>query len=223
MDRESRSTVSAKKKARDRLIDWASSHSDWAIGFLDEVWWSRFAHPRCSAWQTSHQPYRLVEQVWPKGDPDPKALACYGVLWQTGSSSDPVRELLSLRFVAGRPVSNITTQFLEWCCAQLVQQQKTSWLLIWDNASWHSSKTVRTWIREHNYQVKQTGQGVRILPFFLPKQSPWLNPIEPKWVHGKRAVVEPNGLLSAKQLAQRICEYYGCPCEDYLSLPEKVS
>ena len=38
----------------------------------------------------------------------------------------------------------------------------------------------------------------------LPTQSPWLNPIEPKWVHGKRAVVEPDGLLSAEQLAERI-------------------
>jgi hypothetical protein len=28
----------------------------------------------------------------------------------------------------------------------------------------------------------------------LPKmKSPWLNPIEPKWVHGKRKVVEPDG------------------------------
>ena len=53
--------------------------------------------------------------------------------------------------------------------------------------------------------VKLTGKGVRILPLFLPKQSPWLNPIEPTWIHGKRCVVEPNGLLSAKQLAERIC------------------
>jgi hypothetical protein len=29
---------------------------------------------------------------------------------------------------------------------------------------------VRTWIREHTQQVKQTGKGVRILPFFLPTQ-----------------------------------------------------
>ncbi len=57
---------------------------------------------------------------------------------------------------------------------------------------------------------KQEGKGVRILPLFLPKQSPWLNLIEPKWVHAKRNVVEPNGLLTALQLAQRICTYFGC-------------
>jgi transposase len=89
--------------------------------------------------------------------------------------------------------------------------------------AFHKSQIVRSFIREHNQQVKQEGKGVRILPCFLPTQSPWLNPIEPKWVHGKRNVVEPNGLLSAQQLASRICVYYGCAYEDHLSLPEKVS
>lgn len=84
-------------------------------------------------------------------------------------------------------------------------------------------KLVRTWIREHNRQVKSSGKDVRILPLFMPKQSPWLNPIEPKWVYGKRAVFEPNGLLTAKELAQRICAYYRCAYEAYLALPEKVS
>ena len=46
--------------------------------------------------------------------------------------------------------------------------------------AFHVSKMVRSWLREHNQQVKQTGKGVRILPFFLPTQSPWLNPIELK-------------------------------------------
>src|SRR5258708_3372245 len=34
----------------------------------------------------------------------------------------------------------------------------------------HYSKIVKTWIREHNSQVKQESKGVRILPFFLPTQ-----------------------------------------------------
>jgi len=130
-----------------------------------------------------------------------------------------------LRFVTGRPVSDITTQVLDWCCERLAAQGKSAWLLIWDNASWYISQIVRTWIREHNQQVKQTGKGVRILPFRLPTKSPWLNPIEPKWVHGKQAVVEPARLLSASELAQRICAYFGCSSEPYLCLPhsEKVS
>jgi hypothetical protein len=37
-----------------------------------------------------------------------------------------------------------------------------------------------------------------------------LNAIEPKWVHAKRAVVAPNQVLSATELKQRICDYFGC-------------
>ena len=175
------------------------------------------------AWQDEDHPVRLVEQSWQKGDPDPKALASSGVLWQEGTPQEPQRDQMWLRFVTGRPVSAITTQFLDCCCERLAAQGKRNWLLIWDHASWHVSKQVRTWIREHNQQVRQDGKGVRILPFFLPTKSPWLNPIEPKWVHGKRNVVEHDGLLSAKLLAERICAYFGCAYEPHLVIPEKVS
>ncbi len=175
------------------------------------------------AWQDEQHLARLMEQSWQKNDPDPKALACYGVLWQEGQPDDPRHDEMWLRFVSGRPVSDITTQFLEWCCKRLAAPGKTAWLLIWDNASWHSSKCVRTWIREHHQQVKQSGKGVRILPFRLPPKSPWLKPIEPKWVHGKRAIVEPYSLLSATQLAERVCSHFGCSYETHLSLPEKVA
>lgn len=89
--------------------------------------------------------------------------------------------------------------------------------------AFHVSKLARTWIREHNSLVKTEGKGVRILPLFLPTKSPWLNPIEPKWVHGKRNVVEPDALLTAKQLAERICAYYRCPYESHLELSKKAS
>ena len=82
---------------------------------------------------------------------------------------------------------------------------------------------IHTWIREHHQQVKQMGTGVRILPFFLPTPSPWLNPIEPRWFHAKKAIVEPDDLLSDKQLAQRICAHFACSCEPHLDLVEKVS
>ena len=164
------------------MIAWASQQAAWAIGFLDEVWWSRFALPRMHAWQEEDQSVRLVEQSWQKGDPDPKAFACYGVLWQQGPACEPIRKKMSLRFVTGRPVSAITTQFLEWCCQRLQAQGKTSWLLIWDNASWHVSKQVRTWIREHNSQVKQQSTGVRILPFFLPTTRRMFSRVQPRGV-----------------------------------------
>ena len=50
-----------------------------------------------------------------------------------------------------------------------------------------------------------------------------LNPIEPKWVHGKRAVSEPDRLLSADELEARVYAYYGCESETHLIMPKKVA
>jgi hypothetical protein len=164
----------------------------------------------------------LVEQEVPKADPDPNALACYGVLLrQPGQKEQPER--VWLRFVDGRPVSAITEQFLAWCCTRLQEADVRVWLLIWDNASWHVSKRVRAWIRAHNRQVKRQGHGVRILPCYLPVKSPWLNPIEPRWVHGKRAIVEPARLLSGQEIADRVCAYYGCPHDAHLTILDKAA
>jgi transposase len=95
--------------------------------------------------------------------------------------------------------------------------------VIWDNASWLISQEVRRFIRAHNRQVKQTGGGVRLVTCYLPSKSPWLNPIEPKWVHGKRRVVEPERLLTSRELAERVCATFNCPYEPHLSIPEKVA
>jgi len=111
-----------------------------------------------------------------------------------------------LHFVAGRPVSAVTTQFLVWVCEQLAKEGKRALLLIWDNASWHISQAVREWIRTHNRRAKGGG-GVRIIRCQLPTKSPWLNRIEPHWMHGKRAVVEPERKLTAKELVGRVCAY----------------
>ncbi|MGI8551348.1 MAG: hypothetical protein ACR2PL_11270 [Dehalococcoidia bacterium] len=55
---------------------------------------------------------------------------------------------------------------------------------------------------------------------FLPTKSPWLNPIEPKWVHGKRRIVEPARLLSADELDERVCAAFDCSREHHLVMPE---
>src|SRR5262245_13525299 len=163
LEPQPRSGVCPKKRRRDRLMALAQAHADWALGFADEVWWSRLAQPRLHAWGVE-QPLRLVEQTVAKDDPDPKALACYGLLVRRAGQE----EMVWLRFVAGRPISAITIQFLEWCCLKLAALGVPLWALIWDNASWHVSKAVRAWIRTHNRAVKQLGQGVRILACSLP-------------------------------------------------------
>ncbi|MBP3955333.1 IS630 family transposase [Gemmata sp. G18] len=189
-----------KKKARDRLIRLAASHPEWVLGYQDECWWSRLALPAMHAW--SDDPLRLVEREVPKGDTDPKALSCYGLL-----RGDTGR--MMLRFVSGRPVSQVTEDYLGWVCERLKAEGKKALLLVWDNAAWHVSKRVRVWIKGHNRKARAEG-GVRIVACFLPVKSPWLNPIEPKWAHGKRAIVEPDRLLAAVEVRTRVCDYYGC-------------
>lgn len=194
------------------------------IGFQDETWWSRYSQPHLHAWAPDGKPLRLVEQTPPEKEADPKALACYGVLLRHCPHQEGAwEESIWLRFVEGRPVSAITTQFLDWCCAKLLQQGKRVWILVWDNAGWHISRAVKAWIQTHNQQVKQTGQGVSIFVCLLPSKSPWLNPIEPKWVHGKRRIVEPDRTLSPEELEERVCAALDCLREDHLSIPKIVA
>jgi hypothetical protein len=177
------------------------------LGFQDECWWSRLARPGLHAW-TAAEPLRLRGLSAARGDPDPKALACYGLLRaDTGG--------MLLRFLDGRPVSQVTEDFLGWVCDTLAAEGKAALLLVWDNAAWHVSARVRAWIKGHNRRVKRDG-GVRVVACFLPVKSPWLNPIEPKWVHGKRAVVEPDRVLTAGEIEARACDYYGCRRYDRL-------
>jgi transposase len=128
-----------------------------------------------------------------------------------------------LRFVDDRPVSALTTRFLAWCCEHLRAAGKTALLLVWDNAAWHVGKAVRAWIRAHNRGVRAAGRGVRIVACPLPSKSPWLNPIEPKWLHGKRRVAEPARLLTARELADRVCAALGCAHEPHLSLTDDAA
>lgn len=77
----------------------------------------------------------MVEQTVARDDPERKALACYGLLL-------PETDEVWLRFLDGRPVSAVTTVFLDWCCQEAAQRGKTALLVVWDNASWHGSKAV---------------------------------------------------------------------------------
>ena len=210
------SRVRSKKRRRDRLIRLAEGPPEWVVGFLDETWFSRLARPALHSWSEAGEPLHLVEQSVAKDDPDPKAICCYGLYV-------PELEKVWVRFADGRPVSGITTRFLSWCCQELRVAGKKVWVLIWDNASWHISKEVREWIASHNREVKESGEGVRIVSCFLPIKSPWLNSMEPKWVHGKRKVVEPDGLLTAHELAERVCGAFGCPHYEHLSIPENAA
>src|SRR5512132_2454867 len=123
LDHQPRSSLPQKKKRRDRLIRLAATHPTWALGFADEVWWSRLAQPAQHRWEEAEEVSRLQELTRAKGDPDPNALACYGLLVRRLL---PQAEQMWLRFVAGRPVSAVTTDFLAWCCGRLAAQGITA-------------------------------------------------------------------------------------------------
>ena len=82
--------------------------------------------------------------------------------------------------------------------------------LVWDNASWHISQEVRAWSGTTTVGLRPPAPAAA--SWSPPtQQEPWLNAIEPKWVHGKRAVVEPERKLGAAELKQRLCEHYRSP------------
>ena len=142
---------------------------------------------------------RLGLHAADRTDPEPKALACYG-LWL------PAQERMLLRFVDGRPVSPVTCAFLAWAAEQLAAEGVRVLALVWDNASWHISQEVRAWLRQHNRAVKAAGSGCRLLVCRLPSKSPWLNPIEPKWVARQARRGRADRKLTGAELQQRLCD-----------------
>jgi hypothetical protein len=190
----------------------AGHHADGELGCGDETWWSRLAQPALHSW-TAGKPLRLIEQAPPRGDPDPKALACDGLL-RTDTNA------VWRRFVDGRPVRHVTIAFLSWVCERLARERQQVLVLIWDHAAWPISREVRTWRRQHNQRAKRDG-GVRMLICRLPSKRPWLNPIEPRWVHSKRAIVEPTSLLTAAEVVGRVCDDF--KVEQVEPLKQKVA
>jgi hypothetical protein len=60
---------------------------------------------------------RLLEKDPRRDDPEPKAVACYGIYV-------PELQRTWIRFMDGRPVSSITTQFLDYCIQKLAAAGK---------------------------------------------------------------------------------------------------
>jgi transposase len=200
LDHPTRPGVRAKKNARGRLSRLAEGHPDRVRGYQDETRWSRLAQPSVPA-RAADAPRRLVGQQAVKSDPDPQALACYG-RWRDDTAA------MGLRRVAGRPVSQVTEDFLAWACRRLAAEGEEARLLIWGNAPWHVSQRARAWGRARHRHAAEHG-GVRIPPRFLPGKSPWPNAIAPEWVHGKKAIAEPERTLTAQETKGRIYAYYG--------------
>lgn len=96
--------------------------------------------PARHGWAEAGRPERLVEQTVPNGEA--KVLACYGAPLSPPGDVGWSEEAMWLRFVEGRPVSVMTTEFGEWSTAKEARRKRVR-VLIWDNAGWHTSHVVR--------------------------------------------------------------------------------
>ena len=173
----------------------AQQYDDWLVVEEDECWFSRFAQPQAHAWSAQGEVLRLVERE-PQGGESEKALACFGAVRQD------TQDVL-LYFSDGQPSSLPMWLFIIGLLRVARQEGKSVLVMIWDNASWHKSRDLQGWIRAYNRAAKAVGQP-RLLTHLLPVKSPWLNPIEAHWVHAKRAVCEPDGVLSPTELRRRL-------------------
>jgi len=188
-----------QKKRRDWLKAQAEQHPDWLLVDQDECWFSRFAQPTLDAWVEAPHALRLVQHQPRRGEPE-KAIACFG-----GVRQDTQQVLLS--FSEGQPNSLQQWVFIIGLLALARAEAKRVVVIIWDNASWHKSKQIREWLRAYNRLAKQYGEP-RLLTHLLPVKSPWLNPIEPRWLHAKRKICEPDAPLTPQTLRQRICAHF---------------
>jgi hypothetical protein len=197
----------AKKAHRDELLRLSAEHPEWAIGFEDEVWWSRIAQPKVRSW-TDGPPLKMQVFKSEADDPDPDAIACYGFYRYDTRK-------VTVRFVEGRPVGDITVQFLEWLCWGAAEEGKKVLVVIWDGPSWHTAEAVAGWVDDQNRRAER-GEGVQVDLCELPVASPWLNNIEPCWTHAKKAVMEADRKLTAAEITARVCEHFGCELLPYL-------
>ena len=177
----------------------AQQRPDWLLVEEDECWFSRFVQPPTQAWAAAGDELRLGQGEPKRGEAE-QALACLGAV-----RHDTDEVLLS--FSIGQPNSLQTWWFVIGLLAQARQAGKKGLVVIWDNASWHKSADIRQWIRTYNRAAKAAGEP-RLLICLLPVKSPWLNPIEPRWVHAKRAVCEPDGELTPPDLRRRLCQHF---------------
>lgn len=154
------------KRRRDRLLAMARAAPDGTAFWLDQSWFARWPY-RFRAWVAKDVPLR-VAQRWSE---EVDTTALYAAL-------DDESQEAFLRWATGQPDSEETVRFLDALMAHCTQHGLRFIVLIWDKASWHTSKRTQGWIRAYNRRAKEEAR-TRLLVCQLPTRSPWLMPLEP--------------------------------------------
>jgi len=73
--------------------------------------------------------------------------------------------------------TDASIQYLQWRAVQCWERGIRQLYVVWDNATFHLSKALRSWLEEHNDKVRRDGgTSIQLVP--MPNKSPWLNLIE---------------------------------------------
>jgi hypothetical protein len=153
------------KSQRDRLLVLARAAPDGAAVWLDESWFRRWPY-RYRAWASKTDPPRVAQRWDEKVD----TTALFAAL-------DDETQQAFLNWADGQPNSERMIEFLEALMDHWSHIGKRFIVLVWDKASWHTSKRTRLWIRAYNRRAKQEGL-TRLIVCRLPTRSPWLMPLE---------------------------------------------
>ena len=197
---ESRPGLRGKKGRIERIVERFSQRDEVELMYEDESWFSRYAMPRLRSHGPRGEHTRIPIREGPYSQPQ-KAVAVYGAL------TIPEKRVC-IQCVDQQPRSETTWTFL-MSLVDYARGNHRRWLVvIWDNASFHKSKRLIAWIRNHNRTQSGRSDGVRIVPYCLPTRSPWLNPIEPQWLHCKRAIYSVGVTPTPEQLKRSVTQYF---------------
>lgn len=161
-----------KKQRRDLVIERFKDDPTVAVTCMDQVWWVQRptqAYAYAPVGQSPRYPRR-----WEQG---PARFVMYA------SKVLDTNQLICSKH--DQTNSQETIRYLQ--CMVRIFQDKRAVICLWDNAPWHKSAMVKTWLRKHNQEAKRQGR-CRLIMVHLPSYSPWLNPIEPHFPHWKRWV-----------------------------------
>lgn len=154
-----------RKRQRDRLLAWARAAPDGAAVWLDESWFVRWPY---QFWAWAHkEDLPRVAQRW---DEPVDTTALFATL------DDETQEAY-LSWSDGNPNSERMIAFLEQLMHHWTHKGKRFIVLLWDKASWHTSRRTRNWIRAYNRRAKRENR-TRLIVCPLPTRSPWLMPLE---------------------------------------------
>lgn len=183
-----------KKRWRDWAVTWAKQESTVSAVYRDESWFS--GNPRLvRGWVGPLHKGRVIILQ--------DKLSGFWVLYAALDVEDSQVHRYYAKSCHNKQVKKQLLRLLK----HYEQLGKRVLIVIWDNASYHQAGRLRRWFRRYNRWAKREGR-IRLLVIWLPKGSPWLNPMESIFTHTKAQV--PGSLLYSdpSELKRRVEQHF---------------